>query len=302
MAKDEIIMKKFLVFMFVAVLLSSGCIGQQKNLNAKTINQQKTVKNGDNISVDYVGSVEDGNVFDTSIESVARQNDIYIQGRKYQTFNFIVGKGQVIKGFDEGVIGMKVGDTKTITIPPEKGYGPINPSKISTYPVIQSFPATTTIHSVLQIPVDQFKTVFGLNHSVGDIVKIPNSNTNLTVKNISITNVSLSYNLVAGNKIYQKGAPWNWTVVTMDDKNIKIRADLNKNDIVHLQDTFWNSTVIDINDTNITLRHDAIPDKEIQSMFGSMRIHFNETTITIDQNNKLAGKTLVFQVTVRSIG
>jgi FKBP-type peptidyl-prolyl cis-trans isomerase 2 len=295
-------MRKFLVFMFVAVLLSSGCIGQQKNLNEKTINQQKTVTNGDNISVDYVGSIEGGKVFDTSIESVARQNDVYNQGKKYQPLNFIVGKGQVIKGFDEGVIGMKVGDTKTITIPPEKGYGPINPSKISTYPVIQSFPVTTTISSVLEIPADQFKTVFGPNHSVGDIVKIPNSNTNLTVKNISTINDSLSYNLAVGNKIYQKGAPWNWTVVTINDKNIKIKADLNKNDVIHLQDTFWNSTVIDINDTNITLRHDAIPDKEIQSMFGSLRVHFNESTITIDQNNKLAGKTLVFEVTMRSIG
>ncbi len=282
--------------MFVAVLLSSGCIDQQKN-----VNQQKTVKNGDNISVDYVGRIEGGKVFDTSIESVARQDDVYNQGRKYQPLNFTVGKGQVIKGFDEGVVGMKVGDTKTITIPQEKGYGPIDPSKISTYPIIQSFPAMTTISSVLEIPAGQFKTIFGLNHSVGDIVRITNSNVNLTVKNISTTNVSLAYNLGVGDKIYQKGAPWNETVVSIDDKNIKIRADLNKNDVVHLPDAFWNSTVIDVNDTNITLRHDAIPDKEVPSMFGSMRIHFNETVITIDQNNKLAGKTLVFEVTMRSI-
>ncbi len=289
-------MKKLLVFMFVAVLLSSGCI----NVNEKTTNQQKTAKNGDNISVDYVGRIEGGKIFDTSIESVAKQNDVYNQGRKYQPLNFIVGKGQVIKGFDEGVIGMKVGDTKTITIPSEKGYGPIDPSKISTYPIIQSFPATTTIFSVFEIPAGQFNTVFGPNHSVGDNVKIPNSNVNLTIKSIG-TNVSLAYNLAVGDKIYQKGAPWNETVVSIDDKNIKIRADPNKNDVVHLQDTVWNSTVIDINDTNITLRHDAIPDKEIPSLSGGMRIHFNETTITIDQNNKLAGKTLVFEVTMRSI-
>ncbi len=292
-------MKKFLVFLFVAVLLSSGCIDQQQNVNEKTINQQKTVKNGDNISVDYVGRIEGGNVFDASIESVARQNDVYNQGRKYQPLNFTVGKGEVIKGFDEGVIGMKVGDTKTITIRPEKGYGPINPSKISTYPIIQSFPAMTTISSAFEIPAGQFNTIFGPNHSVGDIVNFPNSNVNLTVKNISTANVSLAYNLGVGYKIYQKGAPWNETVVSIDDKNIKIRADLNINDSVHLPDAFWNSTVIDMNDTNITLRHDAIPDKEIPAIFG--RIHFNETAITIDKNNKLAGKTLVFEVTMRSI-
>lgn len=285
-------MKRLLVLLLVAALFS-GCIGQQKI--------QQTVKNGDMISVDYIGRIEGGNVFDSSIESVAKQNNVYNQGRKYQPLNLTVGKGQVIKGFDNGVIGMKIGETKTLTIPPEQGYGPIDPNKISVIPIVQSIPAKTTISKIVEIPAERFNSIFGPNHIVGDKVNIPNTNINLTVNNISAINDSLAYNLVVGDKILQKGAPWNETVTSVNEKNITIKVDAKKGDIVHLPNIFWNSTVIDINDTNVTLRHEAIPDQEIPMQFGSVRIHFNETSITIDQNNNLAGKTLIFDVTLKSI-
>ncbi len=288
-------MRKILV-LFIAILLFSGCIGQ-KNIDQKAV---KTVKNGDNISVDYVGRIEGGKIFDTSIESVSKQNDIYNKGRNYQPLNFTVGKGQVIKGFDEGVLGMKVGDTKTLTIPPEEGYGPIDQSKISIFPIVMSLPVMANISRNLDMPVEQFRTVFSQNPSVGNNVRVPNSNVNLTIKSVD-KNISLTYNLAVGDEIYQKGAPWNETVVSIDDKNIKVRADVKKNDVVQLQNAFWNSTVTDINDTNVTLRHNAIPDKEIPSLYGNMIVHFNETAITFDQNNKLAGKTLIFEVSIKSI-
>ncbi|MBU4374215.1 MAG: FKBP-type peptidyl-prolyl cis-trans isomerase [Euryarchaeota archaeon] len=108
-------MKKFLILLLAAVILFSGCVGQ------------KTVKNGDKISVDYTGSLENGKVFDTSIESVAKEKNLFAPGREYKPLKFNVGKGEVIKGFDEGVVGMMVGETKILTIPPEKAYGQSNP-------------------------------------------------------------------------------------------------------------------------------------------------------------------------------
>lgn len=68
------------------------------------------VKSGDKIKVHYTGKLEDGSVFDTS------------EGR--EPFEFTVGEGNVIPGFDQGVVGMTEGATKTITIPPEEAYGP----------------------------------------------------------------------------------------------------------------------------------------------------------------------------------
>lgn len=86
-------------------------------------NPNKTVEKGDAISVDYVGKLEDGTVFDTSEKEAAIEAGIYNEGRDYKPLKFTVGAGQMIQGFDEGVVGMKVGEEKTLKIPPEEAYG-----------------------------------------------------------------------------------------------------------------------------------------------------------------------------------
>lgn len=66
---------------------------------------------GSTVSTHYKGMLEDGTVFDTS-----RQ-----EGRT--PFTFTLGEGQVIKGWDEGVAGMRVGGTRQLKVPPDLGYG-----------------------------------------------------------------------------------------------------------------------------------------------------------------------------------
>jgi len=69
-----------------------------------------TAKSGDSISVHYTGWLTDGTQFDSSIGSG-------------KTFDFILGAGSVIAGWDEGVVGMRVNGTRLLVIPPELGYG-----------------------------------------------------------------------------------------------------------------------------------------------------------------------------------
>lgn len=88
-----------------------------------TKDTSKRIENGDIISVDYVGKLEDGTLFDTSVKEAAIEAGIYNQRRDYKPLTFTVGAGQMIKGFDEGVVGMRVGEEKTLTIPPEEAYG-----------------------------------------------------------------------------------------------------------------------------------------------------------------------------------
>lgn len=98
--------------------------------------QNITVKNGDQIVVDYVGKHLDGKVFDTSIQSVAEGAGLYNPQRNYEEgLAFTVGAGQMIKGFDEAVVGMKIGETKTVEIPAEKAYGERNEEMLIRVPL-----------------------------------------------------------------------------------------------------------------------------------------------------------------------
>jgi FKBP-type peptidyl-prolyl cis-trans isomerase 2 len=283
-------MKKFLIFLLTAVILFSGCI-----------DQQKTVKTGDNVSVDYIGSLKDtGKVFDTSIQSVADSNGLSMPGRQYKPLKFTVGKKQVIDGFNDGVIGMKVGQTRNIEVSPDKGY-PVDPGMIQSIPIIQELPATTNFSKDLDIPVQQFKSVFGSNHTLGEDVRFPDTNVNATIKNISSSNYSLSLNLTVGYVISNSGAPWNETVIKIDNKNVTAKPHVNKGEIIQIPNLPWNTTVIELTNETITLKHNAVPDTEMRTMFSVTRVHFNETSIIMDQNSELAGKTLIFNVTLRSI-
>jgi protein-disulfide isomerase len=69
-----------------------------------------TASKGDKLQVHYVGKLTDGTVFDTS-------------RTRGQPFEFELGAGHVIKGWDSGLVGMKVGGTRVLTIPPDMGYG-----------------------------------------------------------------------------------------------------------------------------------------------------------------------------------
>ena len=92
------------------------------------------VEKGDFVVFNYVGKFKDGEVFDTSYEDIAKEAGIYAEDRKYGPIGANVGVGELIPGLDEALIGMKVGEKRTITIPPELGYGMPREELIITVP------------------------------------------------------------------------------------------------------------------------------------------------------------------------
>ncbi len=95
-----------------------------------------SIAKGDFIRVSYTGkTADDGHVFDTTDEDVAKASKIYNEKGKYGGDVVIVGSRHTVAGLDEDLAGKDVGYTGSVTIPPEKAFGPRNPELIESIPL-----------------------------------------------------------------------------------------------------------------------------------------------------------------------
>ena len=108
-------MKLCLIFTSIIILSVLACVDDDENaelmIEDLIVGTGKEVKSGDVITVHYTGWLENGTEFDSSLSP----------GR--EPLVITLGIGQVIKGWDEGIPGMKVGGKRRLTIPPHLGYG-----------------------------------------------------------------------------------------------------------------------------------------------------------------------------------
>jgi hypothetical protein len=97
----------------------------------------KQIQLGDTVTVNYTGKLEDGSIFDSSLN----------EGR--EPLKSTLGQGQLIQGFENGLLNMIVGETKTIEIEPENAYGEYNPD-MTTIVGRNQVPETIQVGETLQ--------------------------------------------------------------------------------------------------------------------------------------------------------
>jgi peptidylprolyl isomerase len=115
-------LKRLSAFVAVGTLALASACGSNNNITTPTGPTQLVIEDitvgtgataaaGDTLTVNYTGTLLDGTKFDSSLDP----------GRT--PFQFVLGAGQVIAGWDQGLVGMKVGGRRKLTIPPSLGYG-----------------------------------------------------------------------------------------------------------------------------------------------------------------------------------
>ena len=134
-------MRRYMILLAATTLLATACSGNDTAETTTTAAPSEptpttasqgtpsdsgpdgtTAQDGDSVAVHYVGTLDDGSQFDSSRD-------------RGEPLTFVVGSDQVIKGFDDAVRGMTVGDIVDVRIPPEEAYGEVDPELIFSVPI-----------------------------------------------------------------------------------------------------------------------------------------------------------------------
>ncbi len=277
----------FILFIVIVALVIAGAYTSYALLSSPQsgIGSGNHVNIGDAVAVEYIGMFEDGTVFDTSMQSVAENNTLYPKSLSfaprsmYSPLNFTVGAGQMIAGFDSGVLGMVVGQTKTLAIPPEQGYGPTDQSLIIQKPLTLSVP----VYEWMGNSTD-FQNTFQISPTEGTNVKNVKYGWNMTVYHVDY----------ASDMVLLKNNPFMGEIITMPEG--------------------WNSRVISIDTSanmgegEIIVQHLLSPSNvkavmhtdEAGNQFVISSVDTVSGTYTVDYNREVVGKTLIFKVTLVS--
>ncbi|MGB9937543.1 MAG: peptidylprolyl isomerase [Methanobacterium sp.] len=94
------------------------------------------IKEGDFIRLNYTGKVQEtGDIFDTTNEETAEEAGLQTENKTFGAIPIAVGVGHVLKGLDNGLVGMEVGEKKEIEVAPEDGFGLRDPKLIQLIPM-----------------------------------------------------------------------------------------------------------------------------------------------------------------------
>jgi FKBP-type peptidyl-prolyl cis-trans isomerase 2 len=298
--------KKVMLALVVAgILLSVAAIGYVlvTGAGASHATSTRAIENGDSVTLNYIGRLSDGRVFDTSLVDVANDNGRYPKSLtftlrtndSYTPFTMTAGNygsGGTIKGFALGVIGMQVNQTRFIEVPPGDGY-PVDSSMIKTIDIVQEIPATEVM------TVSQFRNAFQTDPILMQTLPHFFWGWDVLVAFNDGGMVTIKHEPVVGQTVYPFGnpndlsSPQGWPVVVESfDPNgfngsgmTTVRHVISPSDVYNVKGMGADGNSFILSGYNATA--------------GTFQIH--ESNSQSGYNGELAGRTLIFEVTIVSI-
>ncbi|HEY7587196.1 MAG TPA: FKBP-type peptidyl-prolyl cis-trans isomerase [Thermoplasmata archaeon] len=175
-----------------------------------------TAQLGDTVRVEYIGTfANSGLVFDTNNKSVADDGATYPKAFSFAAHStwspleVVLGQHTVVKGFEDGLFGLRVGESTAIVVIPEEGYGPADPAKVFVHSLLESVPVRTTWN------FSAFNKYFNAAPVSGAIVTDPvwRWPVSVSVANAIVTAIASP---IPGQAIRPYGA-WDAQVLSIDD-------------------------------------------------------------------------------------
>lgn len=112
------------------------------------------VQQGDFIEIEYTGRFNDGSLFDTTDQELAKKNDIFSPQMKYGPAIICVGEGHLVSGLDSALVGKEIGKSYVIELSPEQAFGKKDFKKIALVPFSEFQKKKMTPHPGMQIDLD----------------------------------------------------------------------------------------------------------------------------------------------------
>ena len=291
----------FLAFLVAIVVVVAGVgVGLLYEHNhPKAPSSPQTVQVGDNVTVNYIGlfgsGPQEGKVFDTSIQSVATDNATYPKSLQYtprSTGGYTplpvhVGPntpgsgynvsgttyGGVVTGFWKGLVGLAVNQTRWITVTPDQGYGPLDTSCLTTYPLVQTIPSFVSL-----TPTAFAKAYPKASAAAGATFVDPTYGWVDTVASSTATAVVVAYGPTAGQVVSPYG--WAMLVRNISSNTLTLVSQLTPSSVGSVAGSIANVSVCST------------------SKFLLWGVDLSAGTFTANYNKEVVGETLIFVVTL----
>jgi FKBP-type peptidyl-prolyl cis-trans isomerase 2 len=255
---------------FSPLFLTALLLGVPGCLTNGGVSESPVAEMGDTVLLDYVVTLEDGSVLDTTLPEVAENASIlkvpyFNREREFRPTQLVLGFTPVIPGLLEALLGMREGEEKRVEIPPEKGYGSWKPDRL------KAFSRKLVLPEIETFGAEDFYQRTGKLPKIGEVYTDP--------------------------KI-----PWNLTVVDFDEDTVTVRHLPQVGRSYPIPDTSWNATVMERAGGRIRLEVQIRPNQWVfvAPQVGVVK-EVEGDTFVVDFNHPAAGRTLFYTIRVLEV-